>query len=318
MTTVEAFYTRPRSRLVLSDRVCNCILAGGALAVIGLAVLLGVTLSLGSAPAISRFGLRFLIAKTWDPVRGEFGALPFIYGTLVSSSLALLIAVPVGLGAAIFLAEVAPQRIARPLAFVVELLAAVPSVVYGMWGVFVAVPAIARLEEFISARWGHIPLFSGPPIGIGMLAASVILAIMVLPFVASISREAILAVPRAQRDAALALGATKWEAIRGPLLRYARKGILGGMVLALGRALGETMAVTMVIGNVPQISASLFASGYTMSAVLANEFAEATGALHTAALTEIALVLLVLTVLVNALARLLIWGTVARTTGEKV
>lgn len=318
MTAAEATYSRPRPRLVLSDRAANCILAGGALAVVGLAVLLGVTLSVGSAPAISHFGFRFLIGKTWDPVQEEFGALPFIYGTLVSSFLALLMAVPVGLGAAIFLAEVAPQKIARPIAFLVELLAAVPSVVYGMWGVFVAVPAIARLEEFLGERWGHIPLFSGPPIGIGMLAAGIILAIMILPFVASISREAILAVPRAQTDAALALGATKWETIRGPVLRYARKGILGGIVLALGRALGETMAVTMVIGNVPQISASLFASGYTMSAVLANEFAESTGAIHLAALTEIALVLLVLTVLVNAFARLLIWGTVARTTGEKV
>ncbi|MBC7288474.1 MAG: phosphate ABC transporter permease subunit PstC, partial [Armatimonadetes bacterium] len=199
-----------------------------------------------------------------------------------------------------------------------ELLAAGPSVVYGMWGVFVAVPAIARFEAFVGQRLGTIPLFSGPPIGIGMLAAGVILAIMVLPFVASISREAILAVPRAQREAALALGATKWEVIRGPVLRYARKGILGGIVLALGRALGETMAVTMVIGNVPQISFSLFQSGYTMSALLANEFAEATKPLHIAALTEIGGLLLVLTVVVNLLARLLIWSVAARSMGEAV
>jgi len=318
MSTAEALYTRPRPRLVLSDRAANCLLGAAAAAVIALAILLGLTLSYGAAPALSKFGLGFLIGKTWDPVQEEFGALPFIYGTLISSFLALLMAVPVGLGTAIFLAEVAPPRLARPVAFTVELLAAVPSVVYGMWGIFVAVPVIARVEEFIGARWGHLPLFSGPPIGIGMLAAGLILAIMILPFVASISREALLAVPRAQAEAALALGATKWETIRGPLLRYARKGIIGGIVLALGRALGETMAVTMVIGNVPQISVSLFQSGYTMSAVLANEFAEATGALHTGALTEIALVLLVLTVAVNAFARLLIWGTVARVTGESM
>ncbi|MCX7598686.1 MAG: phosphate ABC transporter permease subunit PstC [Armatimonadetes bacterium] len=318
MSAGEAVYVRPRPAFVLSDRVANSILAAGAASVVGLAVLLGVVLSLGAAPALSKFGAGFLVGKTWDPVAEHFGALPFIYGTLASSFLALLMAVPVGLGAAIFLAEVLPQWLARPIAFMIELLAAVPSVVYGMWGVFVAVPAIARVEEFIGQRWGHIPLFSGPPIGIGMLAAGVILAIMVLPFIASISREAILAVPRAQAEAALALGATKWETIRGPLLRYARKGILGGIVLALGRALGETMAVTMVIGNVPQISVSLFQSGYTMSAVLANEFAEATGRIHTAALVEIALVLLVLTVLVNAFARLLIWGTAAHAGEERV
>jgi phosphate transport system permease protein len=300
---------RPRPHLVLSDRAFNVVIGLSAATVIALVVLLGFTLARGAGPAMAHFGWRFVGGQDWDPVQQSFGALPFIWGTLVSSLLALLIAVPIGLGAAIVLAELAPRRLAEPLAFLVELLAAVPSVVYGMWAIFVLVPLVRAIEAPLAARWGSCPLFSGPPIGIGMLAAGLVLAIMILPFVASIARDAIRAVPRTQAEAALALGATRWETISGPVLRYARKGILGGIILALGRALGETMAVTMVIGNVPSISVSLFESGYSMSAVIANEFAEATNPLHVSALVEIALVLLALTIVVNALARLLIWGT---------
>jgi phosphate transport system permease protein len=309
--------TRPRPQFTLSDRAFNLVLGMAALGVMTLIVVIGSSLSYGAMPAVMHFGAKFLWGMDWDPVRENFGALPFIYGTLMSSLLALLLAVPIGLGTAIFLTQVAPRWLAQPLAFLVELLAAVPSVVYGMWGIFVVVPLMQHVMGFISERWGDFPLFSGPPIGIGLLTASIILAIMILPFIASIAKDSIQAVPRVQAEAGLALGATRWETMSGPVLRYARKGILGGVILALGRALGETMAVTMVIGNNPQITASLFRSAYSMSAVLANEFAEATGELHTAVLVYIALVLLGVTFTVNALARLLIWSAIGRTEGKE-
>jgi len=315
-TTASSIAQRPRPQLLLSDRGFNLLLLGASAAVLALIALIGVSLARGAAAGITHFGWRFLTGTTWDPVQEDFGALPFIYGTLVSSLLALFIAVPVGLGTAVFLAKLAPGWLARPMAFLVELLAAVPSVVLGLWGIFVLAPIIQKLEAFVGQRWGEFPLFTGAPVGVGMLAAGIILAIMILPFIASIGRGAILAVPRAQAEAGYALGATRWETISGPILRYARKGILGGIVLALGRALGETMAVTMVIGNTPRISVSLFESGYTMSAVLANEFAEATAPLHLSCLVEIALVLLAVTILVNAMARLLIWGTAATAGGD--
>src|SRR6185503_293967 len=229
----------------------------------------------------------------------HYGALPFVYGTLVSSLLAMLIAVPLGIGAAVFLAELAPPWLRPPVAFLVELVAAVPSVVYGLWGIFVLAPLMRTwVQPFLGATLGFLPLFQGPPYGVGMLAAGIILAIMVVPFVTAVAREVLLAVPRTQREAALALGATRWETTRVAVLRYGRSGLIGAMLLGLGRALGETMAVTMVIGNRPEVAISLFAPGYTMASVIANEFAEATSDLYLAALIEIGLLLFVVTVVV--------------------
>lgn len=307
---------RPRPQLVISDRVFNVLLALAGSLVLALIVILGLSLMHGSEAAFKQFGAHFVIGTNWDPVKEDFGALPFIWGTLMSSLLALLIAVPVGLGTGLFLSEIAPRKFAEPIAFVVELLAAVPSVVYGMWGIFVIVPLMQKLQDYVGGHWGGFPLFSGPPVGVGLLTASVVLAIMILPFIAAISKDSLQAVPRTQAEAGLALGTTRWETISGPVLRYARKGILGGVILALGRALGETMAVTMLIGNNPQITASLFRSAYSMSAVLANEFAEAAAGMHTSALVSIAFVLLALTLAVNALARLLIWGAIGRNEGK--
>jgi phosphate transport system permease protein len=275
------------------------LLAGGLIA----------SLAWESREAIRAFGWRFLFTSVWDPVVGSFGALPFIYGTLVSSVLALAIAVPLSLGAAIFLADLAPFWIRPPIAFLIEMLAAVPSVVYGLWGIFVLVPWLRDWVQPALARWlGVLPLFQGPPYGVGMLAAGLILSIMVVPYITSVSREVLLAVPNTQREAALGLGATRWEATRMAVLRYGRSGLIGAILLGLGRALGETMAVTMVIGNRPQVAVSLFAPGYTMASVIANEFTEATSDLYVAALVEIGLLLLVVTVIVNALARFLVWS----------
>ena len=308
MAVQSATATCPRPQIVLGDRAFRLVLCAAACTVSGLVVVLGVALAHGASPALQHFGWKFLTGTNWDPVAQDFGALPFIFGTLATSLLALLIATPVGLGTAVFLAVIAPRWLAQPVSFLVELLAAVPSVVYGMWCIFVGVPLVRELEIYVGDRWGEFWLFEGPPIGIGLLTATLILAIMILPFIASVARDAIRAVPRAVTEAGLALGTTRWETLRGPVLRYARRGILGGIILALGRALGETMAVTMVIGNNPQITASLFRSAYTMSAVLANEFAEANDELHRGTLVGIALVLLVLTIGVNALARIFIWG----------
>jgi phosphate transport system permease protein len=262
-----------------------------------------------SLPAIKQFGWSFIYTSNWDPVAESFGALPFIYGTLLSSLLAMLMAVPLGVGAAIYLAELAPFWIRPPVGFLIELLAAVPSVVYGLWGIFVLAPWLrVWLQPALGKTLGFLPLFQGPPYGVGMLAAGIILAVMTVPFIATVSREVLLAVPNTQREAALALGATRWETTRLAVLRYGRSGLIGAVLLGLGRALGETMAVTMVIGNRPEISASLFAPGYTMASVLANEFTEATSDLYLSALVEIGLLLLVVTVVVNTLARLLVWS----------
>ncbi len=268
-----------------------------------------VALITGAWPAMQRFGLAFFGTSTWDPVAREFGVLPFVYGTLVSSALALLIAVPLGLGVAIFLSELAPGWLRVPVGFLVELLAAIPSVVFGLWGIFVLVPWVrSTLTPLVKSAFGFLPLFTGPPLGIGMLAAGLILSIMVVPFVVAVSTAVMRAVPVAQREAALALGATGWETTRRAVLPYARSGIMGAIFLALARALGETMAVTMVIGNVPQIRASLLAPGYTIPAVIANEFTEATFDLYVAALIYAGVVLFILTVLVNILARVLVGG----------
>jgi phosphate transport system permease protein len=257
--------------------------------------------------SIAKFGLAFWRGTTWDPVSGEFGALPFIWGTLYSSLLALLISTPISLGIAVFLSELSPRRLRTPLAFLTELLAAIPSIVYGLWGVVVLVPIVRRLETAAPEWLRKTSLFSGPPLGVGMGAAAIILAVMVIPFTSSVAREVLKAVPATQREAAYALGATRWEAIQAAL-RYGRSGILGAIILGLGRAIGETMAVTMVIGNNPQVSWSLFKPQYTMAAVLANEFTEAADNLYLNALFEIGLVLFAITLIINALSRLLIWS----------
>ena len=287
----------------------------GAFAVLVLAVVVGIGIALFSESILSirRFGLGFWFTDVWDPVphgnalTGEFGAKPFIWGTLYSSILALIIAGPISLGIATYLSELCPPRLRQPLIFLTELLAAIPSIVYGLWGVFVLTPLVRQLEIHTPESWRQFPLFSGPPLGLGMLSAALILAIMVTPFISSLAREVLKAVPRTQREGAYALGATRWEAIR-VALSYGRTGIIGAIMLGFGRALGETMAVTMVIGNNPKVSWSLFAPQYTMAAVIANEFTEAADQLHLHALIEIGLVLFVITLFVNALSRLLIWS----------
>src|SRR2546428_9229439 len=268
---------------------------------------IGVELARVSMPSIQRFGFAFWRTSIWDPVAGEFGALPFIWGTLYSSILAVLIATPVALGIAVFLSELCPAWLRQPLMFLTELLAAIPSIVYGLWGIFVLVPMVRLLETSTPQTLRQLPLFTGPPLGVGMLSAGLILAVMVIPFVSSVAREVLKSVPVAQREAAYALGATRFEAIRAALF-YARTGIVGAIMLGFGRALGETMAVTMVIGNNPKVSASLFAPQYTMAAVIANEFTEAANALYLDALVEIGLVLFIITLIVNSLSRLLIWS----------
>jgi len=257
--------------------------------------------------SIAKFGFAFWRTKTWDPVSGDFGALPFIWGTLYSSFLALLISTPVALGIAIFLSELSPRSLRTPLAFLTELLAAIPSIVYGLWGVFVLVPLVRKVELLLPEALRKTPLFSGPPLGVGMLSAALVLAVMVIPFTSSVAREVLRAVPATQREAAYALGATRWEAIQ-VAMRYGRTGILGAIILGLGRAIGETMAVTMVIGNSPAVTWSLVAPQYTMAAVIANEFTEAASDLYTSALIEIGLVLFAITLLINAASRFLIWS----------
>ena len=272
---------------------------------------IGIVLAIESMASIQKFGLNFWRTEIWDPVAGEFGALPFIWGTLYSSVLALLIATPIALGIAIFISELCPAALRQPLVFVTELLAAIPSIVYGLWGIFVLVPAVRVLETSLPDAMRKLPLFSGPPLGLGMLSAALILAIMVIPFISSISREVLKSVPPAQREGAYALGATRFEAIRAAVF-YARTGIIGAVMLGFGRALGETMAVTMVIGNNPKVALSLFAPQYTMAAVVANEFAEAADKLYLSALVEIGLVLFIITLIINSFSRLLIWS-MART-----
>ncbi len=270
-----------------------------------------------SGPSIQKFGINFLFTSVWDPVFEEFGALTFIYGTIISSLLALLIAVPLSLGIAIFLSELAPSVLKGPISFLIELLAAIPSVIYGLWGIFVLAPFLRiHIEPLLAKYLGFLPIFKGEIYGIGMLAAGIILSIMIIPTISTICYELFLTIPYTQKEAALALGATKWEMIRISLLRYARSGILGAIILGLGRAIGETMAVTMVIGNRPEINASLFAPGYTMASVIANEFTEATTDLYLSALFEIGLILLLITLLLNIFARVLIWSVSKKLVSE--
>jgi phosphate transport system permease protein len=290
------------------DRVFKLVLTFAALLIPILLGFLVVELWGGADLALERFGLDFVTSSTWDPVAEEFGAYPLIFGTLLSSLIALLIAVPLSLGVAIYLTEFAPKLIRQPVAFLIGLLAAIPSVVYGLWGIFVLIPALRTTAfPFLRETLGVLPFFQGPIYGPSMLAAGIILAIMIMPYVMSVSREVLLAVPNTQREAALALGATRWEAVTTAVVPYARSGLIGAVILGLGRALGETMAVTMVIGNRHEVSASLFAPGYTMAAAIANEFSEAVGNLHLSALAYVAFALFVVTVVINAAARLLIW-----------
>jgi phosphate transport system permease protein len=316
-TTSERAATRPPSleRASYGDQVFRGLLTLAAVTVPLLLGFLVLELWQGSRLAVEKFGLDFVTSSTWDPVAEEFGAFPLIFGTLLSSIIALVIAVPLSLGVAIYLVEFAPKAVRQPVAFLIGLLAAIPSVVYGLWGIFVLIPVLrTSVFPFLRDGFGFLPLFQGAIYGPSMLAAGIILAIMISPYIMSVSREVLLAVPDTQREASLALGATRWEAVITTVVPYARSGIVGAVILGLGRALGETMAVTMLIGNRHEIAASLFAPGYTMAAAIANEFSEAVGDLHLAALAYVAFLLFVVTVVVNAGARLLIWR-VARGSG---
>ena len=305
------------SRFGKGDGVAHLITLAFATSVLLLTAFLVWELWIHSVETRSKMGFRFLTSTNWDPSGGEFGALPFIYGTVITSLVALIISVPLGVGAAIFLAELAPRKLSSACTFLVELLAAIPSVIYGLLAIFTIIPLLRHyIDPFLKATFGFLPLFDGPIFGYGYLAAGVILSVMTFPFIISISRESLMDVPRDQREAALALGATRWESTWQVVVPYARLGILGSIFLGLARALGETMAVTMVIGNDPSIHASLFASGYTIASVIANEFAEAGGDLHHSALVELGLVLFALTIVINALARLLVIATSRKGTAQ--
>lgn len=300
------------SRVALSgegaaDRIFRLVTTFFATIVVVLVLALLVNLIVASLPSVQRFGLRFPFSSVWDPIKGEFGALPLIFGTLVSSFLALLIAVPLSLGISIFLTQLSPYWLRRPVRFTVELLAGIPSVIYGLWGIFVLAPWVTvTLAPALQRYLGFLPFFRGTAYGVGMLSAALILALMVVPFVTSVSTEIMNTVPMSQKEAALGLGATRWEMVRVAVLPYSRSGIFGAVILGLGRALGETMAVTMLIGNTAQIKASLFAPAATMASIIANEFTEVSSKLYLAALVEVALLLFVITFIVNALARLLV------------
>jgi len=304
------------ARLRDGDEIARMATFLFAASVVLITVLLVYQLWQGSALPRHRFGLSFFRTSVWDPVFDQFGALPFIYGTLVTSAMALLIAVPLGVGAAIFLAELAPLRLSDTLEFFIDLLAAVPSVIYGLLGIFIVVPLMRRvIQPQLKQFLGFLPLFQGPAFGLGFLTAGVVLAIMIIPYIISVSREILLSVPRDQREAALALGATRWESTWKVVVPFARGGILGSVFLALARALGETMAVTMVIGNTPVISASLLSPGDSIASVIASQFKEATGELYTQSLIELGLVLFLLTFILNGLARIMIAVTSKRGTG---
>ena len=301
------------SRPITVDAVYRGVLFAAATCVFLVVALIVYETAKGAEMSIRAFGWSFLTSAEWNPVTGRFGAVPYIYGTLVTSAIALLLAVPIGIGSSIFLAELAHRHVGGAVSFVMELLAAIPSIVYGIWGFFVLAPFLrVHIEPWLIQNFGYLQIFSGAPFGIGILNAGIILAIMVIPTIISISREVLIATPRSFREASLALGATRSEAI-AVVLDAARPGILGSIILALGRALGETMAVTMVIGNTNRITGSILSPGATMASIIANEFTEATEALYLSALVEIALVLFAITIVVNALARIPVrWATGGR------
>lgn len=293
-------------KLRSGDEVAYLITLAAASSILLVTGLLVFELYINSGLSRTKFGWSFLTTSIWDPVADQYGALPFIYGTLVTSAVGLLIAIPLGVGAAIFLAELAPPKLSDTLTFLIELLAAVPSVIYGLLGIFVLVPILRQIEPALRAVLGWTPLFQGPFYGVSLFSAGVVLSVMIVPFIISISREVILSVPGDQREGALALGATRWETTWDVVIPFAKNGIFGSIFLALARSLGETMAVTMVVGNDPKIKASLFAPGYSIAAVIANEFTEATGQMYTNALIELGLVLFALTIVINAVARILV------------
>ncbi|KAF0219977.1 MAG: phosphate ABC transporter [Geobacteraceae bacterium] len=288
-----------------------------AFSILAILLLMLYEMSHESLPAIRKFGWSFVSGSEWDAVQSEFAALPYLYGSVVSSILALALATPLSVGTAIFITEIAPKKFGGLVAALVELLAAIPSVIYGLWGILVMAPWLQKtVQPFLIEHLGFLPFFQGAPYGVSMLAAVFILMIMIVPIITSITKEVLLAVPQSQKEAAIALGATRWEMIRTAMLPYGRSGILGAVILGLGRAIGETMAVTMVIGNNPQISLSLLSPAYTMPSVIANEFAETTSKLHASALMEIGLILLAVTLVINVLARLLLWGVTRQSGGN--
>ncbi len=293
----------------LADQAFAGLMVVCACSIFAIVIFILTILIVRSKLSLAQFGFKFFSSQSWDPVSGDFGALPFIYGTLATSFLALLMAVPLALGVAVFLTELCPKALRAPISFLTELLAAIPSVVYGLWALVVLVPIMRdSLGPFLLKTLGWTGLFEGANFGVGLLTASIILAIMILPIISSLTRDIMNAVPNSQREAVLALGATRWEMIRVGVLRNSRIGIVGAVMLGLGRALGETMAVTMVIGNHPVISKSLFAPGYTLASVIANEFSEATDDVYLSALIEIGLALFLVTIVVNTIARLLVWA----------
>ena len=317
MTSLSAqWLDRDRRRLILEqsaipDTIYGILTAACAMFIPALVIAIAVAIFAAAWPAFAKLGLSIVTSSDWDVAGGHFGAAPAVFGTLVSSAIALVIATPLAIGVAIFLSEFSPAWLRQPVGFLVDLLAAIPSVVYGLWGIFVLIPLLREhVMPFFrdTLHLGSTPFFSGAAYGPSMLAAGVILAIMALPYISAVSREVLMAVPRSQREAALALGATRWEMIRDAVVPYARSGIIGGIMLGLGRALGETMAVTMVIGNRPEISASLLAPGYTMASLIANEFSEATNDLHLSALMAVGAALFVITLIVNGIARWLVWS----------
>lgn len=305
----RAAATKAVTRRISGDTVFKAVTQLFAVSILGILLAMVGGMLVESLPALKEFGWRFPGSSEWDAVQGLFGALPFIWGSLVSSLLAIALATPLAVGCALFMTEVVPQRLSGLISSLVELLAAIPSVIYGLWGVLVMAPWLQRtVQPFLAEHFDVLPFFRGAPYGVSMMAAVLILMIMIVPIITSISKEVLLTVPRSQKEAAIALGATRWETIRMAVLPYGRSGIMGAVILGLGRAIGETMAVTMVIGNTPQISLSLLAPAYTMPSVIANEFAETTSKLHGAALMEIGLLLMVITLAVNVLARILIWS----------
>lgn len=304
----------------LADLIFGWVAKGAALVTLGMLLAILASLTVGAWPAINRYGLGFMASTTWDPVKEDFGGLVMIYGTLATSFIALLIAVPVSFGIALFLTELSPTWLKRPLGTAIELLAAVPSIVYGMWGLLVFGPVLATyVQQPLQNLFTGVPYLgafvSGPPVGIGILSAGIILAIMIIPIISSVSRDVLRAVPAEQREAMYALGATPWEVISKAVVPYGRVGIIGAIILGLGRALGETMAVTMLIGNRHEIALSLFAPGYTMASLIANEFSEASNDLHLSALMAVGFVLFVMALIVNAIARYLVWQVARRSTG---
>lgn len=321
-TTVQAS-TKPKpiaqEKKLSGDLIFRWVTTIFAMSILAILALMLTEMALQSIPAIKQFGLKFVTASEWDAVNGNFGALPYLYGSVVSSVLALALATPLSIGAALFITEICPRGWGSMIAPLVELLAAIPSVIYGLWGVLVMAPWLqSTVEPFLIDHFGALPFFQGAPYGVSMLAAVFILMIMVVPIITSITKEVLMAVPQSQKEAAIALGATRWEMIRIAILPYGRSGILGAAILGLGRAVGETMAVTMVIGNAPQISLSLLSPAYTMPSVIANEFAEASSKLHSAALMEIGLILLLVTLIINAMARLLIWSVSRGSSGGRI